>query len=92
MPNRWYLRGACRNNPEFVDFPSLKETRVIAHSKSICRGCVVRKECWADAYVNGIDEGIFGGALPSERRLMGAILNISPLASFDQALKRLTQQ
>jgi len=52
----------------------------------------VRKECWADAYVNGIDEGIFGGALPSERRLMGAILNISPLASFDQALKRLTQQ
>lgn len=89
--SKWYEQGACRNNSEFVAFPSLKETRAIAKSKAICRGCPVRKECWADAYSGNVEEGIFGGALPSERRLMGALLNIPPLASFDSILSRLAR-
>jgi WhiB family redox-sensing transcriptional regulator len=80
--DHWYSRGACLDNPNFVDSPSLKETRQIAISKSICRTCPVKKECWAEAYSNHIDDGIYGGALPSERVLMGAILNIPSNASF----------
>jgi len=83
MNKKWYMEGACKDNPEFVGFPSLKQTRVIAKSKAICRGCPVRKECWAEAYSHDIEDGIFGGALPSERQLMGALLNIPPRATFD---------
>jgi Transcription factor WhiB. len=82
----WYDYGACRDNPEFVDFPSLKETKAIARSKKICQTCPVKQECWADAYSSGVDEGIFGGALPAERRLQGALLRIPPLTSFDSIL------
>jgi hypothetical protein len=83
MNKTWYLDGACLDNPNFVDFPSLKETSKIRQSKAICRTCPVKKECWAEAYVSHIDEGIFGGALPSERVMMGAILNIPPRATFE---------
>ena len=89
MNRNWYLEGACIDNPDFVDFPSLKETRVINASKKICRGCPVRKECWADAYAGHIDEGIFGGSLPQERRLMGALLNIPPRATPDMIMSML---
>lgn len=83
MNRGWYLDGACVDNPAFNGFSSLKETRVIANDKAICRGCLVRKECWAEAYAGRIDEGIYGGSLPSERRLMGALLNIPPMATAD---------
>ena len=87
--NHWYEQGACRDNPEFVDFPSLKQTKVIAQSKAICRSCPVKQECWADAYSGGVDEGIFGGALGSERLLQGALLGIPPFATFEVVLTKL---
>jgi WhiB family redox-sensing transcriptional regulator len=79
----WYRLGACVDNPDFDDAPSLKETKTIARSKAICRSCPVRKECWAYAYSNHLDEGIWGGSLPSERRLMGAILSIPSRVSWN---------
>jgi hypothetical protein len=89
MNRQWYLEGACIDNPDFVDFPSLKDTRVIATSKAICDKCPVQQECWADAYAGHIDEGIFGGALPSERRLVGALLRIPPLSTADYIVSML---
>jgi WhiB family transcriptional regulator, redox-sensing transcriptional regulator len=85
----WYNKGACVDNPEFNDDPSLKETKVIARSKAICRSCPVRKECWAYAYSNHLDDGIWGGTLPSERKLMGAILSIPVRVSWGDLVDNL---
>jgi WhiB family redox-sensing transcriptional regulator len=77
MANKlWYDLAACSDNPDFEDFPSLKETKLIIQAKAVCRQCPVRKECWAEAYVRGETEGIWGGTTHKERVMMGAILNI----------------
>lgn len=85
----WYSKGACVDNPEFDDAPSLKETKQIAKSKAICRTCPVKKECWAYAYSNHLDDLIYGGALPNERTLMGAILGIPARVSWDDLVDNL---
>jgi Transcription factor WhiB len=70
----YVLQAACSSaNPGLFDTDALPwETRKdtvarIMQAKAVCAQCPVRKECLADAMVNIIETGIWGGLTPPER-------------------------
>ncbi len=64
---QWAAEGACRtSDPDalFVQGAAQNE------AKKVCRSCVVRTECLADALDNRIEFGVWGGMTERERRAL----------------------
>lgn len=67
--------AACRDvDPEWF-FPMGRPgspgfERLAGPARSVCRGCPVRVECLSLALGAGLDEGIFGGLDPAQRRAL----------------------
>ena len=61
---QWFEHAACREQgwQAFFDDPDPSE------AQWICAGCPVRVPCLRYAMTNGIDEGIWGGLTPEQRR------------------------
>lgn len=69
---RWLRAAACLDEDEELFFPlgesGAANERQIAQAKAVCARCPVRAECLEFALGNGLDEGVFGGLTPQERR------------------------
>src|ERR1700753_2346257 len=63
----WTTRAACKGtDPDELFVQGAAQNR----AKLICRGCLVRTECLADALDNGIEFGVWGGMTERERRAL----------------------
>ena len=63
----WTARAACKDtDPDELFVQGAAQNR----AKLICRGCVVRTECLADAVDNRIEFGVWGGMTERERRAL----------------------
>src|SRR5260370_39857621 len=61
----WTARAACKGtDPDELFVQGAAQNR----AKLICRGCMVRTECLADALDNRIEFGVWGGMTERERR------------------------
>lgn len=60
----WALRAKCAGSKDalFVEGARQRDAR------QVCAGCVVRRECLAEALDNQIEWGIWGGMTERERR------------------------
>lgn len=60
----WILRAKCQGTADdlFVEGAQQKKAR------QVCRGCVVRSHCLAEALDNRIEWGVWGGMTERERR------------------------
>src|SRR6516162_11406333 len=78
----WTARAACKEtDPDELFVQGAAQNR----AKLICRGCVVRTECLADALDNRIEFGVWGGMTERERR---ALLRRRPdVASWRELLE-----
>ena len=68
----WRERALCRGFDPEIWFPvdERPESEGVQYAKSLCALCPVRvrAECAAFALRAGLDDGIFGGLTPDERR------------------------
>jgi WhiB family redox-sensing transcriptional regulator len=63
----WTSRAACKDtDPDELFVQGAAQNR----AKLICRGCIVRTECLADALDNRIEFGVWGGMTERERRAL----------------------
>lgn len=62
----WMARGACRNYPPAVFFPS--DGVGVERARAICATCPVVSECLEHALEHRIDHGVWGGCSERERR------------------------
>ncbi len=63
----WTAEAACRgSDPDLLFVQGAAQNR----AKTICRGCVVRTECLADALDNRVEFGVWGGMTERERRAL----------------------
>jgi WhiB family transcriptional regulator, redox-sensing transcriptional regulator len=63
----WTARAACKGtDPDELFVQGAAQNR----AKLICRGCMVRTECLADALDNRIEFGVWGGMTERERRAL----------------------
>lgn len=63
----WAAQGACRDSdPDALFVQGAAQN----DAKRVCRGCVVRTECLADALDNRIEFGVWGGLTERERRAL----------------------
>jgi WhiB family transcriptional regulator, redox-sensing transcriptional regulator len=63
----WTARAACKGtDPDELFVQGAAQNR----AKLICRGCIVRTECLADALDNRIEFGVWGGMTERERRAL----------------------
>jgi len=63
----WTARAACKEtDPDELFVQGAAQNR----AKLVCRGCVVRTECLADALDNRIEFGVWGGMTERERRAL----------------------
>jgi WhiB family transcriptional regulator, redox-sensing transcriptional regulator len=63
----WTARAACKEtDPDELFVQGAAQNR----AKLICRGCVVRTECLADALDNRIEFGVWGGMTERQRRAL----------------------
>lgn len=65
--------AACRGLDVDVFFPMGRPgspgfERRAASARAVCAGCPVRARCLAFALAAGLDDGIFGGLDPAQRR------------------------
>jgi WhiB family redox-sensing transcriptional regulator len=83
----WTTRAACKGtDPDELFVQGAAQNR----AKLICRGCVVRTECLADALDNGIPFGVWGGMTERERR---ALLRRRPdVTSWRDLLQRAREE
>lgn len=68
---RWRLEAACRDTDPQLFFPTGTTgpaAEAIAHAKSICAICPVRRPCLEYALRTQQDNGIWGGLSEEERR------------------------
>ena len=64
----WQDQANCMGVDPDLFFPERgASTR---EAKEVCRGCVVRTECLADALDNRIEFGVWGGMTERERRAL----------------------
>ncbi len=68
-PTPWTTRAACRGITE-PDLFFLDHGQSPAQAKAVCAGCPVRQECLDYAVRWRINDGIWGGTTPRERRLI----------------------
>ena len=67
---RWMESAACANDaydPEWW-WPTSVESETATLAKNICRYCPVRQICLDYAIQHGLNEGIWGGLMPSQRQ------------------------
>ena len=64
---KWHSDGLCHEYPE-VDFFATRATDQ-DDAVAICGRCLVRDECLDFAVANG-EQGVWGGTVDSERRVM----------------------
>jgi WhiB family transcriptional regulator, redox-sensing transcriptional regulator len=68
----WQSRGACNGmdleDADAVFFALPRDFADIAEAKELCGWCPVRSDCLNYALENGIQDGIWGGLTPPERR------------------------
>lgn len=64
LQDEWTLQAKCQGSEDalFVEGAEQKKARVI------CRDCVVRPQCLAEALDNRIEWGVWGGMTERERR------------------------
>jgi WhiB family redox-sensing transcriptional regulator len=65
----WMKQGNCRGMDIEMWFPEvgrMPDPFVL----EVCRTCDVQRECLEYAVVNVIDDGIWGGATPNQRKQM----------------------
>lgn len=67
---------ACQADPELF-FPAAEEgsaafARQAARAVAVCDGCPFRWDCREFAVASGQEFGVWGGSLPSERRVVRA--------------------
>jgi WhiB family redox-sensing transcriptional regulator len=65
--------AACRDQDPELFFPigsGAAEWRQIEQAKKVCARCVVVRRCLQWAVAGGIDEGVWGGHSPPERRAL----------------------
>src|SRR5258708_6723943 len=62
----WMSDALCLEYPRDWWFPSRGEP--IDRARDVCRRCLVQRECLTLAIVEGLDQGIFGGTSPKDRR------------------------
>jgi len=68
----WHADAACRGLGNHLFFFERGDNHAtIEASKEFCKACVVRERCLEYAMNNNIVQGIWGGATPNDRRLMG---------------------
>jgi hypothetical protein len=67
---KWMSRGACRDQPTDLFFPS--KGQPTAPAKRICGTCAVRAECLAYSLETEA-EGIWGGTATGERQKLRAL-------------------
>lgn len=88
MPSqpKWWKDAACgEDNSIPTFFPNLKDEKAVRELKKICRTCSVRPECFAYAYVNEEEEGVWGGGLYKERISFISMLNV-PIPRSEESL------
>jgi WhiB family redox-sensing transcriptional regulator len=71
----WTRRAACAGRDTEDFYPESRKTIAEEIEASwpalrICHSCPVRAECLERAFEMGDDHGVFGGATPSQRRLV----------------------
>lgn len=71
----WWKDGACLEIPEALELfeASGKFTSKRNEARSICRACLVRKDCLEEALKDNI-EGFYGGTTYDERQMMRTIM------------------
>lgn len=62
----WQFQGNCKPEDDKIFFSELPSK--VARAKIICSTCPVQKQCLDFAISNNIEEGIFGGFTPNERK------------------------
>lgn len=60
--------AACRDEDVEVFFPVQPDRGSARPAQHVCVPCPARTSCLGYAMRHGIEEGIFGGLTPSERR------------------------
>lgn len=76
---QWRKKAACVDVDPGVFFPKVSHNQAVYHHNEIpvvlvreaqqhCRGCPVREECLDYALRHRIDDGIWAGTTPKERR------------------------
>lgn len=69
----WTQRAACRDADPELFFPVSEVgpgAVQVAEAKAVCAACPVREACLAYALDDGLDDGVFGGLTPTERRTL----------------------
>lgn len=61
---QWFEHAACRGRGWQAFFDDADPS----DAQWICAGCPVRMPCLRYAMTNGIDEGVWGGLTPEQRR------------------------
>ena len=70
MDRGWMRDALCAESHPDLWFPEHAHTFENRQARMICERCPVREQCLEYALVNGENEGIWGGLLPRERRLL----------------------
>lgn len=66
--SEWHHRAACRTADPELFFPISSDPVGEIAAKRVCRGCPVTALCLDEAIGNGIQDGVWGGLGPKERR------------------------
>jgi len=64
----WMAAAACRGLTPNLFHPEPGDSRVTLHAKQVCAECPVADACLQYALDNGMDDGVWGGKTPGERR------------------------
>lgn len=65
----WRTEAACADQPTSLFFAGERASNTYYNeAKEFCKRCEVRTECLAYALLNGIENGLWGGLTPIERR------------------------
>jgi WhiB family redox-sensing transcriptional regulator len=69
-PPSWTADAACREHREleFVLLPRGVQPADVERCKSVCRSCLVGRECLSHALADDTLEGVWGGTSDRERR------------------------
>jgi WhiB family redox-sensing transcriptional regulator len=62
----WHLDALCRERRDVNFYPERGEST--APAKSVCRDCLVRRDCLADAIEHREDDGVWGGSSAIQRK------------------------
>ena len=67
----WQFQAMCSLENSEIFFSGLASR--VAKAKAICSACPVQKQCLDFAISNNIEEGIFGGLTPNERKSLVSV-------------------